>query len=111
MGLGRMGATYDLDLYKISHLWNQGSIVRSWLLKLAENAFKKHGNELSDIRGYVHDSGEGRWTVQQTIDTDVPTPVIILSLLERFRSRQKESCTAQVIAALRNEFGGHEVKS
>jgi 6-phosphogluconate dehydrogenase len=101
---------YDLDLYKISHLWNQGSVVRSWLLELAEDAFKKHGKDLSDIRGYVNDSGEGRWTVQQAIDTDVPAPVITLSLLERFRSRQAESYTAQVIAALRNEFGGHEVK-
>jgi 6-phosphogluconate dehydrogenase len=102
---------YDLDLYKISHLWDQGSVVRSWLLELAEDAFQKHGNELADIRGYVNDSGEGRWTVQQAIDTDVPAPVITLSLLERFRSRQKESYTAQVIAALRNEFGGHEVKT
>ena len=102
---------FDLDLHKVSHLWNQGSVVRSWLLELAEDAFEKHGNELSDIRGYVNDSGEGRWTVQQAIDTDVPAPVITLSLLERFRSRQKESYTAQVIAALRNEFGGHEVKT
>lgn len=102
---------YDLDLHKISHLWNQGSVVRSWLLELAEDAFQKHGNELADIRGFVNDSGEGRWTVQQAIDTDVPAPVITLSLLERFRSRQQESYTAQVIAALRNEFGGHEVKT
>lgn len=102
---------YELDLHKIAHLWNQGSVVRSWLLELAEDAFQKHGNELSDIRGFVADSGEGRWTVQQAIDTDVPAPVITLSLLERFRSRQQESYAAQVIAALRNEFGGHEVKT
>lgn len=101
---------YDLDLHAISHLWNQGSVVRSWLLELAEDAFQ-HDNKLEAIRGYVADSGEGRWTVQQAIDTDVPAPVITLSLLERFRSRQDESFTAKVIAALRNEFGGHAVKS
>lgn len=101
---------YDLDLHAIAHLWNQGSVVRSWLLELAENAFQKNGN-LEAIKGYVADSGEGRWTVQQAIDTDVPAPVITLSLLERFRSRQDESFTAKVIAALRNEFGGHAVKT
>jgi len=102
---------YSPDLHKVSHLWNQGSVVRSWLLELAESAFQKHGNELSDIRGYVNDSGEGRWTIQAAIDTDVPAPVITAALYERFHSRQKESYTAQVLAALRNEFGGHEVKS
>ncbi len=101
---------YDLDLGAISHLWNQGSVVRSWLLELAELAFE-HDADLSSIRGYVEDSGEGRWTVQQAIDTNVPAPVITLSLLERFRSRQDESFTAKVIAALRKEFGGHAVKS
>lgn len=101
---------FSLDLHAISHLWNQGSVVRSWLLELAERAFEKDG-DLSAIRGYVEDSGEGRWTVQQAIDTNVPAPVITLSLLERFRSRQDESFTAKVIAALRNEFGGHAVKS
>lgn len=100
-----------LDLHKVSHLWNQGSVVRSWLLELAEDAFQKHGNELSDIRGYVNDSGEGRWTIQAAIDEDVPAPVITAALYERFHSRQKESFTAQVLAALRNEFGGHEVKN
>jgi 6-phosphogluconate dehydrogenase len=101
---------YDLDLGAISHLWNQGSVVRSWLLELAELAFE-HDADLASIRGYVEDSGEGRWTVQQAIDTNVPAPVITLSLLERFRSRQDESFTAKVIAALRKEFGGHAVKS
>ncbi|MBO0789992.1 MAG: decarboxylating 6-phosphogluconate dehydrogenase [Ktedonobacteraceae bacterium] len=101
---------FNLDLHAIAHLWNQGSVVRSWLLELAERAFEKDA-DLHAIRGYVEDSGEGRWTVQQAIDTDVPAPVITLSLLERFRSRQDESFTAKVIAALRNEFGGHAVKS
>ena len=101
---------YDLDLHPISHLGNQGSVVHSWLLELAEDAFQRD-NKLEAIRGYVADSGEGRWSVLQAIDTDVPAPVITLSLLERFRSRQDESFTAKVIAALRNEFGGHAVKS
>ncbi|HZO73202.1 MAG TPA: decarboxylating 6-phosphogluconate dehydrogenase [Ktedonobacteraceae bacterium] len=101
---------YNLDLHAIAHLWNQGSVVRSWLLELAELAFEKD-SKLEAIEGYVADSGEGRWTVQQAIDTDVPAPIITLSLLERFRSRQDESFSAKVIAALRNEFGGHAVKA
>jgi len=100
---------FKLDLAGISHLWNQGSVVRSWLLELAEDVFKKSPH-LEEIEGYVIDSGEGRWTVFEAINEEVPTPVINLSLLERFRSRQKESFSAKVIAALRNEFGGHEVK-
>ena len=100
---------FDLDLHQISSLWNHGSVVRSWLLELAESAFEKEP-DLKSIRGYVEDSGEGRWTVAESIDLDVPAPVIALSLLERFRSRQDESFSAKVIAALRNEFGGHEVK-
>jgi 6-phosphogluconate dehydrogenase len=99
-----------LDLRAISHLWNQGSVVRSWLLELAERAFEKDPT-LASIRGYVEDSGEGRWAVIQAIEKDVPTPVLALSLLMRFRSRQEDSFGAQVIAALRNEFGGHAVKS
>ena len=98
-----------LDLRAISHLWNQGSVVRSWLLELAESAFEKDP-ALSSIRGYVEDSGEGRWAVIEAIEKDVPTPVLALSLLMRFRSRQDESFGAKVIAALRNEFGGHAVK-
>jgi 6-phosphogluconate dehydrogenase len=100
---------FNLDLQKIAHLWNQGSVIRSWLLELAENAFKKDSH-LDAVRGYVEDSGEGRWTVAEAIENDVPAPVITLSLLERFRSRQEESFGAKVIAALRNEFGGHGVK-
>ena len=97
-----------LDLRAISHLWNQGSVVRSWLLELAERAFTKEP-DLSSIRGYVEDSGEGRWTVLEAIDKDVPAPVLALSLLMRFRSRQADSFGAKAIAALRNEFGGHAV--
>ncbi len=100
---------FRLDLEKIAHLWNQGSVIRSWLLELAEDAFTKDP-KLGSIRGYVQDSGEGRWTVAEAIENDVPAPVITLSLLERFRSRQEESFGAKVIAALRDEFGGHGVK-
>jgi 6-phosphogluconate dehydrogenase (decarboxylating) len=100
---------FKLDLHKIAAVWNRGSVVRSWLNELAETAFEKDG-ELSDLRGYVEDSGEGRWTVQEAIDLDVPAPVITLSLLTRLRSRQADSFSAKVIAALRNEFGGHAVK-
>ena len=100
---------FKLDLHKIAAVWNHGSVVRSWLNELAETAFEKDG-ELSNLRGYVEDSGEGRWTVQEAIDLDVPAPVITLSLLTRLRSRQTDSFSAKVIAALRNEFGGHAVK-
>jgi 6-phosphogluconate dehydrogenase len=98
----------DLDFSEVAHLWNQGSVVRSWLLELAEAAFKKDGN-LSSISGYVEDSGEGRWTVQQAIDTAVPAPVIASSLFQRFRSRKTDAFSDKVLAALRQEFGGHAV--
>jgi 6-phosphogluconate dehydrogenase len=100
---------FKLDLHQISAVWNRGSVVRSWLNELAERAFA-NDTELSALKGYVEDSGEGRWTVQEAIDLDVPAPVITLSLLTRFRSRQSDSFGANVIAALRNEFGGHAVK-
>jgi 6-phosphogluconate dehydrogenase len=102
---------YKLDLAAISELWMQGSVVRSWLLELAGRAFKANGQELAHLKGYVADSGEGRWTIQEAIDKDVPAPVITLSLLTRFRSRQDDSYGAKVLAALRNEFGGHAVKT
>jgi 6-phosphogluconate dehydrogenase len=98
-----------LDLHAIGELWQQGSVVRSWLNELAVRAFEKDSS-LEKIRGWVADSGEGRWTVQEAIDLDVPAPVIMLSLLMRFRSRQEDSFSAKVIAALRNEFGGHSVQ-
>ena len=101
---------YELDLGGISKLWNHGSVVRSWLLELAERAFAGD-QDLKHLKGWVADSGEGRWTVQEAIDHDVPAPVITLSLLTRFRSRQDDSYGAKVLAALRNEFGGHAVKT
>jgi 6-phosphogluconate dehydrogenase len=104
-------SSYGLDLAAISELWMQGSVVRSWLLELAGRAFRANGQDLTHLQGYVEDSGEGRWTVQEAIDHDVPAPVITLSLLTRFRSRQADSYGAKVLAALRNEFGGHAVRT
>ena len=101
---------FPLDLRGIAGLWNHGSVVRSWLLELLERAYAAEGEGLERIRGWVADSGEGRWTVETALDLDVPAPVITLSLLTRFRSRQPESYSAQVIAALRNQFGGHAVR-
>jgi len=100
---------YRFDLHGLATLWNQGSVIRSWLLELAEAALDKDP-ELSQIRGYVEDSGEGRWTVEEAIEHGVPAPVLGLSLFTRFRSRQDDSFAGKMVAALRNEFGGHAVK-
>ena len=97
------------DLREVTRVWQNGSVVRSWLLDLAALAFAEDP-QLANIKGYVQDSGEGRWTVQAAIDEDVPAPVITLSLLQRFVSRQDDSFSAKVIAALRNQFGGHAVR-
>jgi 6-phosphogluconate dehydrogenase len=102
---------YELDLAAIAAMWQQGSVIRSWLLELAGDAFTREGNDLESIKGWVADSGEGRWTVMDAIDHDVPAPVITLSLIQRFRSRREpDSFTDRVLAALRNEFGGHAIK-
>ena len=98
----------SLNYADIAHLWNQGSVIRSWLLELAGAAFSKN-ERLSDIKGYVEDSGEGRWTVQEAMDTGVSAPVIALSLMGRFRSRKQDSFADRVVAALRREFGGHSL--
>jgi len=100
---------FDLNLHRIAQVWLHGSVVRSWLLELAESAFRGDPN-LESIKGYVEDSGEGRWTVHEAIDSAVPIPAIADSLFARFRSRQDDSFSAKVIAALRREFGGHPVK-
>ncbi len=99
----------ELDLHGIAELWQHGSVVRSWLNELAVLAFGKDAR-LEKLKGYVSDSGEGRWTVAEALEEDVPAPVITLSLLMRLRSRQEDSFGGKVIAALRNEFGGHAVK-
>jgi 6-phosphogluconate dehydrogenase len=102
---------YPLDLEAVAKAWQHGTVIRSWLLELAGRAFEEHGESLADIRGWVADSGEGRWTVAEAIALDVPTPIITLSLLARFASRQEESYSAQVLAALRQQFGGHAIKT
>jgi len=107
--LGKSSKYPDLDLHGIAELWQHGSVVRSWLNELAVRAFEKDPH-LEKLKGYVADSGEGRWTVAEAIEEDVPAPVITLSLIMRLRSRQEDSFGAKVIAALRNEFGGHAVK-
>ena len=98
---------FDLDKAKIAHLWNQGSVVRSWLCELAARAFEQEGNDLRAISGYTEDSGEGRWTIEAAMDKDVPTPVITASLYARFYSRGNGDFTHRVLAALRAQFGGH----
>jgi 6-phosphogluconate dehydrogenase len=102
-------SSYDYDLAGLAKLWNHGSVVRSWLLELAERAFDDDP-KLESIRGYVDDSGEGRWTVAAAIEESVPAPVLTLSLMARFRSRQEDSFSAKVVAALRHQFGGHAVQ-
>jgi len=100
---------YDFDLGALAHLWNHGSVVRSWLLELAERALGLEP-DLSSVRAWVEDSGEGRWTVQEALDLDVPAPVLNLALLMRLRSREPDSFSDKLIAALRGEFGGHAVQ-
>lgn len=100
---------FNMDIHAIASAWRYGSVVRSWLLELAEEALREDP-DLSNIKGYVEDSGEGRWTIQAAIDLDVPAPVITLSLFERFHSRQPESFAAKVLAAMRKGFGGHAVQ-
>jgi 6-phosphogluconate dehydrogenase len=100
---------FSLDLHQVAEVWRFGSVVRSWLLDLTANALADNA-ELSGIKDWVADTGEGRWTVAEAIDLDVPAPVITLSLQARLRSRQEESYAAKLLAALRNQFGGHAVK-
>ena len=101
---------FDLDLEQVAQIWRYGSVVRSWLLDLTADALSKD-QDLSGIQGWVADSGEGRWTVAEAVDLDVPAPIITLSLQQRFISRQTESYAAKLLAAMRNEFGGHAVKT
>ena len=100
---------FGLDLAQISEIWQHGSVVRSWLLDLAANALKEDA-KLEDIKPWVADSGEGRWTVFESIDLDVPAPIITLALQMRFASRDDENFSARMLAALRNQFGGHSIK-
>jgi 6-phosphogluconate dehydrogenase len=109
-GFEILGASeYDLNLLEISKAWRYGSVVRSWLLDLLVNSFEADPH-LEHVKGYVEDSGEGRWTIQEAIDHNVAAPIITLSLFERFHSRKPDAFSAKVIASLRNQFGGHAVK-
>jgi len=101
---------YGIDLERVAALWQQGSVVRSWLLDLLTKALREEGNGLEHIAGYVEDSGMGRWSIAYAVENAIPIPVITQSLYERFASRQTEHFSAKVIAALRNQFGGHAVK-
>jgi 6-phosphogluconate dehydrogenase len=100
---------FQLDLHQISQIWRYGSVIRSWLLDLTANALEENP-DLDGIRGWVADSGEGRWTVFEAIDLDIPAPVITAALQARFVSRQEDSFAAKLLSALRNQFGGHAVK-
>jgi 6-phosphogluconate dehydrogenase len=102
---------FGLDLAQVAELWRHGSVVRSWLLDLLATGFAKQGNDLPHIAGFIRDSGTGRWSVEYAVDRGIPIPVITQSLYERFQSQLDERFSAKVIAALRNEFGGHAVKS
>ena len=102
---------FDLDLSDIAGIWRYGSVVRSWLLELLYAAFEQEGDDLARIRGYVEDSGEGRWTINEAINLNVPVPVIAAALFARFSSRQEINFAAKVAAALRNQFGGHAVQA
>ena len=100
---------YNLDLAKIADLWMHGSVVRSWLLELGASALKDDP-KLDALKGYVQDSGEGRWMLMDALDKDVPVPTLSTALFTRFRSRQEESFSEKMLAALRNAFGGHSVR-
>jgi 6-phosphogluconate dehydrogenase len=100
---------FGFDLEQLCSIWMQGSVVRSWLLELAGRAFAEDPS-LASLSGYVSDSGEGRWTLQESVDHDIPAPVLYAALMTRFRSRQEDSFQAKVLAALRQQFGGHAVK-
>jgi 6-phosphogluconate dehydrogenase len=101
---------FELDNEQIAKLWNQGSVVRSWLCELAARAFEQEGNDLAGLKGFVNDSGEGRWTIEDAIEKDTPLPVITAALFARFTSRGEGDYTARMLAALRNQFGGHAVE-
>jgi 6-phosphogluconate dehydrogenase len=102
---------YELDLAEIAGIWRHGSVVRSWLLELLHAAFDQHGSKLDDIAPYVEDSGEGRWTINEAINENVPAPVIAASLFARFASRDEIKFSAKVAAALRQQFGGHAIRA
>jgi len=102
---------YEIDQAQVAHLWMQGSVVRSWLCELAARAFEQDGNDLGDLDEYTEDSGEGRWTIEDATQLDVPTPVITGALYARFYTRGNGEFTGKVLSALRNQFGGHATRT
>lgn len=100
---------FDFDYEKVARVWNNGSVIRSWLMELTENAFSKDA-KLDEIKGTMHSSGEGKWTIETALDLQAATPVIAMSLLMRYRSQENDTFTGKIVAALRNEFGGHAVE-
>jgi 6-phosphogluconate dehydrogenase len=100
---------FDLNLEAVAKVWNHGSVVRGWLMELIQNALHKDAH-LEAIKGIMHSSGEGKWTLETALDMGIPTPVIALSVLMRYRSQQSDTFAGKVVAALRNEFGGHQVE-
>lgn len=98
---------FDYDMAEVARVWNNGSVIRSWLMELAENAFRQHGSKLEAISDRMHSTGEGKWTLEEALDRQVATPVIALSLLMRYRSLDDDSFSGKVVSALRNQFGGH----
>jgi 6-phosphogluconate dehydrogenase len=102
---------FGLDPHQISGIWRNGSVVRSWLLELLHSAFEQHGSKLEDIAPFVEDSGEGRWTITEAINENVAAPVISASLFARFASRDENKFSPKVVAALRNQFGGHAIRA
>lgn len=102
-------SNYEFDFEKVAKVWNNGSVVRSWLMELTESAFSKD-KKLDNIKGIMHSSGEGKWTLETALDLGVPTPVIALSLMMRYRSQKTDTFSGKIVAALRNEFGGHSVE-
>jgi 6-phosphogluconate dehydrogenase len=100
---------FDYDYEKVARVWNNGSVIRSWLMELTERAFSKDA-KLEEIKGIMHSSGEGKWTVETALDLQIAAPVIAMSLLMRYRSLENDTFTGKVVAALRNEFGGHAVE-
>ena len=101
---------YDYDMEKVANVWNHGSVIRSWLMELAENAFRQEGNQLEGLKGIMHSTGEGKWTLEEALNKQICTPVIGLSLMMRYRSMEEDTFSGKVVAALRNQFGGHAVE-
>ena len=98
---------FDYDMEKVAKVWNHGSVVRSWLMELAQKAFHEQGSDLAELSGRMHSTGEGKWTLDEALSKQIAAPVIALSLMMRYRSLTEDTFSGKVVAALRNQFGGH----